>query len=153
MSAVLKPASRFEAMTEDHLDAVILVERRIYEFPWTHGNFRDSIRAGYSCRILRDERDIIGYAVMMLGAGEAHLLNLSVSDSRQGRGFGGRLLGHLIGIAREHRAQELFLEVRPSNEVGLRLYGKHGFRRTGVRRGYYPAAGGREDALVLTLPL
>ena len=153
MSAVLKPASCFEAMAEDQLDAVFAIERRIYEFPWTVGNFRDSIRARYTCRILRDERDIIGYAVMMLGAGEAHLLNLSISDCHRRRGFGGRLLRHLIGIAREHRAQELFLEVRPSNEAGLRLYGKQGFRQTGVRRGYYPATAGREDALILSLPL
>jgi len=153
MSAVLKPTLRFESMAEAHLDAVMPVEGRIYEFPWTAGNFRDSIRAGYICRILREEHEVIGYAVMLIGAGEAHLLNLSISDTRQRRGFGGKLLRHFIGIARDHGAQELFLEVRPTNAAGLRLYEKHGFRRNGMRRGYYPAANGREDALILILLL
>jgi [ribosomal protein S18]-alanine N-acetyltransferase len=157
MSAVPKPASgpatHFSPMAEPDLDAVLRIERAIYEFPWTRGNFRDSLRAGYSCRAARAEGELVGYAVMMLAAGEAHLLNLSVAAGRQGRGHGRALLGHLLAVARDHGARVLFLEVRPSNGAAQRLYAAFGFEQIGVRRGYYPAHGGREDALVFSINL
>jgi ribosomal-protein-alanine N-acetyltransferase len=153
MSAVLRPAPEFEPMREADLRAVLDIEEGIYEFPWTLGNFRDSLRAGYSCWVIREGRRVIGYAVLMLAAGEAHLLNLSVAAHSQRRGHGRRLLDHIVQAARGHKAKILFLEVRPTNEVGQRLYGGYGFRQIGVRRGYYPARKGREDALVLALEL
>ena len=153
MSAVLQPAPGFEPMGESDLDAVIGIERRIYEFPWTPGNFRDSLGAGYSCWVVRSAGALVGYAVMMLAAGEAHLLNLSVDDAFQRRGHGTSLLRHLLATARDYGARILFLEVRPSNAAGLELYARNGFRQIGVRKAYYPAHGGRENALVLALEL
>lgn len=157
MSAVPRPASgsatQFFPMTESDLEAVLRIERVIYDFPWTRGNFRDSLRAGYSCWAARAGGELVGYAVMMLAAGEAHLLNLSVAAPRQGRGHGKALLAHLLGVARDHAARVLFLEVRPSNGAAKRLYGGFGFEQIGVRRGYYPAQGGREDALVFSINL
>ena len=153
MSAVLRPAPRFEPLSEADLRRVLEIEGTLYEFPWTPGNFRDSLRAGYCCRVVRDGRRLIGYAVLMLAAGEAHLLNLSVAAPAQRRGHGRSLLEHVVGIAREHEAKVLFLEVRPTNEVGQRLYAGYGFKQVGVRRGYYPAHRGREDAIVLALDL
>ena len=153
MSAVLRPAPGFEAMREGDLRAVLEIEEAIYEFPWTLGNFRDSLRAGYVCRVARDGRRLIGYAVLMLAAGEAHLLNLSIAAPSQRRGHGRGLLHDIVRIAREHKAKILFLEVRPTNHVGQRLYAGYGFKQIGVRRGYYPARKGREDALVLALDL
>ena len=157
MSAVPKPASgsatHFSPMAESDLERVLRIERAIYDFPWTRGNFRDSLRAGYSCWAARADDELIGYAVMMLAAGEAHLLNLSVAAGRQQRGHGRALLAHLLGVAREHGARVLFLEVRPSNAAAKRLYGAFGFEQIGVRRGYYPAHGGREDALVFSIAL
>jgi len=152
MSAVLRPAG-FEPMRESDLRAVLEIEEDIYEFPWTLGNFRDSLRAGYACWVIREGRRVIGYAVLMLAAGEAHLLNLSVAAGSQRRGHGRKLLHDLVELARGHKAKILFLEVRPTNEVGQRLYSGYGFRQIGVRRGYYPARKGREDALVLALDL
>ena len=140
-------------MSEADLRQVLEIEETLYEFPWTPGNFRDSLRAGYCCRVVRDGRRLIGYAVLMLAAGEAHLLNLSVAAPAQRRGHGRSLLEHVVGIAREHEAKVLFLEVRPTNEVGQRLYAGYGFKQVGVRRGYYPAHRGREDAIVLALDL
>jgi ribosomal-protein-alanine N-acetyltransferase len=140
-------------MSEADLRAVLEIEESLYEFPWTSGNFRDSLRAGYGCWVLRDGRRLIGYAVLVLAAGEAHLLNLSVAADAQRRGHGRSLLGHVVGIAREHEAKILFLEVRPTNTVGQRLYAGYGFRQIGMRRGYYPAHRGREDAIVLALEL
>jgi len=153
MSAVLRPAPRFEPMTEADLRPVLEIEESIYAFPWTTGNFQDSLRGGYSCWVYRDGGELIGYAVLMLAAGEAHLLNLSVAAHAQSRGHGRTLLDNVAGVARRYGAKILFLEVRPSNEVGQRLYAGYGFKQVGVRRSYYPARQGREDALVLSLSL
>ena len=153
MSAILKPAPNFEPMTEADLPAVLEIEKSIYSFPWTPGNFQDSLRAGYSCWVYRDGGQLIGYVVLMLASGEAHLLNLSVAAHAQSRGHGRSLLDNVVGVARGYGAKVLFLEVRPSNEVGQRLYVRYGFRQVGVRRSYYPANRGREDALVLSLSL
>ena len=153
MSAVLRSAPRFEPMTEADLRPVLEIEESIYAFPWTPGNFQDSLRAGYSCWVYRDGGELIGYAVLMLAAGEAHLLNLSVAAYSQRRGYGRTLLDNVAGVARGYGAKVLFLEVRPSNGVGQRLYAGYGFRQVGVRRSYYPARQGREDALVLSLSL
>lgn len=153
MSAVLQPLPWFEPMREGDIDAVAGIEQRIYAFPWTVGNFRDSMRAGYSCWVHRDSERIIGYAVLMLAAGEAHLLNLSIDAAFQRRGHGARLLRHLMDFARGHQVKQFFLEARPSNAAGNALYAKCGFRQLAVRPGYYPAHEGREDALLLVREL
>lgn len=153
MSAVLKPQAWFEPMTEKDLESVMAIERRIYAFPWTYGNFRDSFRSGCPCITCRSSEGVLGYAIVTIGAGEAHLLNLSIAESQQRQGHGGRLLQYILGLARAHQAHRLFLEVRPSNDGARRLYLRHGFERIGIRRDYYPAESGREDALVLAREL
>ena len=156
MSALaLSPVEeRFEPMTAEHLDEVTAVEREIYPFPWTRGNFRDSLLAGNSAWLLRGaDHALIAYAILMLAVDEAHLLNLSVAAPYQGRGHGWRTLDWTAALARERGARSMLLEVRPSNPAAQRLYARYGFERIGVRRGYYPAKVGREDALVLRIAL
>jgi ribosomal-protein-alanine N-acetyltransferase len=153
MSAVLKDRPEFRAMRTSDLDEVTAIERSVYTHPWTRGNFVDSLNAGYQCRSYRIGGELVGYFVMIIAVGEAHLLNLSVSGTRQRQGVGSALLREAMQIARESSANHVFLEVRPSNEPALKLYSAFGFRRIGQRKGYYPAAVGREDALVLTLDL
>jgi [ribosomal protein S18]-alanine N-acetyltransferase len=153
MSAVLKEVPELVPMREQDLDQVLVIERAIYTHPWTRGNFADSLRAGYECRVLRLGREVLGYFVLMAAAGEAHLLNLSIAAAHQRNGHGSWLLGEAMALARQQRARSLFLEVRPSNNAAQALYTRFGFRKIAVRRGYYPAHAGREDALVLTLPL
>ena len=153
MSAVLKDVPRLEPMTGADLDEVVAAEKAIYTHPWTRGNFADSIAAGYDCRTWRFGGDLIGYFVLLVAAGEAHLLNLSIAATHQRRGYGSSLLDEVIRLARERNARQLFLEVRPSNTGAQALYSRFGFRRVAVRRGYYPAHSGREDALVLQLAL
>lgn len=153
MSAVFKPAQQLAPMREPDLDEVVAIESGAYSHPWTRGNFADSLRSGYACRTLREGDDLVGYFVVMVAAGEAHLLNLTIAPSHQRRGHGSALLGEVARIARERGARNLFLEVRPSNVAAQRLYERFGFRRIAVRRGYYPAHAGREDALVLVLAL
>jgi len=153
MSAVLKDPPRLAAMHEHDLEEVLAVEKAIYTHPWTRGNFCDSLRAGYECRTWRLEGELVGYFVLLLAAGEAHLLNLSIAARHQRSGHGRALLREASDLARRRGARSLFLEVRPSNLAAQALYTRFGFRRIGLRRGYYPAHSGREDALVLTLAL
>jgi len=153
MSAVLKQTPRLEPMREADLAEVAAVESAIYTHPWTRGNFADSLRARYQCFTLRSGGALMGYFVLMVAAGEAHLLNLSVAAVHQRKGHGTALLGEVMRLARELGARTLFLEVRPSNLGAQALYRRFGFRRVGVRRGYYPANAGREDALVLSIVL
>ena len=153
MSAVLREVPRFEPMREEELAAVLEIENAIYEHPWTRGNFADSLRAGYECWTYRVGARLVGYFVLIVAAGEAHLLNLSVAGQHQRRGHGGALLGESIRISRQLGARNVYLEVRPSNRAAQALYTRFGFRHIALRRGYYPAGTQREDALVFTLPL
>ena len=153
MSAVLKDVPLLGPMAERDLDEVVAIENAIYTHPWTRGNFSDSLHASYACRTWRLGAELIGYFVLMAGAGEAHLLNLSIAARHQRSGHGSALLREAAQIARRLGARSLFLEVRPSNQAAQALYRRFGFSRVGVRRGYYPAHSGREDALVLSLAL
>ena len=153
MSAVPNNLPELGVMSDADLPEVVAIEQGIYTHPWSEGNFADSLRAGYDCRTWRMQGELIGYFVLMSGAGEAHLLNLSVAAAHQRRGHGAALLREATRLARSRGAGAIFLEVRPSNLAGQRLYTRFGFRKVGVRRDYYPAAGGREDALVLSLAL
>lgn len=153
MSAVLKDAPQLAAMRETDLDAVLAIEQAVYSHPWTRGNFADSLRSAYQCHTWRLGSELLGYFVLLVAAGEAHLLNLSIAAPWQRRGHGSALLGEAMRIGRESGARHMFLEVRPSNLPGQALYERFGFRRIAQRRGYYPAVRGREDALVLSRAL
>jgi [ribosomal protein S18]-alanine N-acetyltransferase len=128
---------------------VVAIERASYQFPWSEGIFRDCLRVGYVCRVITVSRQVIAYGVMSFGAGEAHILNLCVGAAYRCRGVGKRLLAALTERATAAGMGEAFLEVRPSNTAAIRLYQSLGFEQVGMRRGYYQAASGREDAVVL----
>lgn len=153
MSAQLDHQTRFEPMRFDDVGVVVDAEKDIYPFPWTRSNFTDSLSAGYNAWVCRLGDEIIAYGVMMQVLDEAHLLNLSVKRSWQGRGYGYALLSHFLALARSNGAVRMFLEVRPSNEHALALYTRCGFEPVGVRRGYYPSVTGREDAIVMAADL
>jgi len=136
------------------LDAVLRVERAAYGFPWTRGNFVDSLAAGYLAELLVDRDGLIGYYVAMAGVDEMHLLNLTVAPVYQRRGHARTLLDALQRHCRERGLPRLWLEVRAGNERALQVYAVRGFVEVGRRRGYYPAGKGqREDAIVMSLPL
>jgi ribosomal-protein-alanine N-acetyltransferase len=140
-------------MAEADLDDVALIEARNYEFPWTRGNFGDSLDAGHSAWVVRAGEKLLGYAVLLRVLDEAHLLNITIDRSSRGTGRGRALLGQVCKLARDGGARQLFLEVRPSNQVAQKLYQSVGFKVVGRRRGYYPAPNGREDAIVMLLTL
>ena len=153
MSAVLAPRIEMLPMRTADLDEVLSIEESVNSFPWARGNFTDSLSSGYSCWVCRVDGELVGYFVLMLAVDEAHLLTISVAGKRQNLGFGARLLRHAMQLARERGASVMLLEVRPSNAKAVTLYRHFGFKQIGVRRAYYPAVDGREDALVLTHPL
>lgn len=151
MSAEPEQLSRvvkFRLMTQADVPRVMEVERDSYPFPWSEGIFRDCVRVGYVCRVVEFRGVIYGYAVMSCGAGEAHVLNICVSRDLREQGVGRRLLHFLFELARKIGAEDMFLEVRPSNPIAIHLYESAGFVRVGIRKGYYQASPGREDAWV-----
>lgn len=143
-------ALRLRAMQDADLPEVLAIEASAYAFPWSIGVFRDCLRAGYGCWVLEAATgELAGYAVLSIAADEAHMLNVCVAPALQGRGHGRRLVARMLDLARWHRAERMFLEVRPSNPAAIALYRSLGFAEIGQRPRYYPAAGGREDAIVM----
>jgi ribosomal-protein-alanine N-acetyltransferase len=147
--AVAMPELSFRNARESDVPEILRIERLSYAFPWTEGIFRDCLRVNYTCRVAEIGVAIAGYGIMSVAAGEAHLLNLCVGEDYRCCGIGRRLLAHLLQVAGNVGAREAFLEARPSNTSAIRLYQSLGFVQIGVRRGYYQAVDGREDAIVL----
>src|SRR6516164_11156489 len=150
---LLAPELVIRAMRGGDVPDVVAIERGSYQFPWSDGIFRDCLRVGYVCRVVTVSRQVMAYGVMSFGAGEAHILNLCVAEAYRCRGIGRQLLNSLIERAGAAGMADAYLEVRPSNITAIRLYLSLGFEQVGMRRGYYQAVGGREDAAVLKLPL
>ena len=144
---------KFRSMTPADLPAVAAVERTAYAFPWSEGIFRDCLRVGYLCRVADVDGEIVAYGIVAMGAGEAHILNLCVRSDLRGRSIGRQMLMLLLERSRQAGMTDTFLEVRPSNLHAIALYQSVGFVQVGLRKGYYQAEGGREDALVLKLEL
>jgi ribosomal-protein-alanine N-acetyltransferase len=160
LSSPIQPAPlgwRLQAMKPEDLAEVLEIETAVYPFPWTHGNFLDSIRSGYETWILRELAPpgrLLGYFLLMHGVDESHLLNITVRADHHGQGVGRLLLDKVSAIARQAGKKEVLLEVRPSNLRALQIYLRYGYSRIGVRRNYYPApANRREDAIVMRLVL
>lgn len=145
-------ALTFRPMTEADMDAVLKVEYAAYTHPWTRGIFLDGLKS-YEIWLMFEGQQLVGHGVINVIIDEAHLLNITVKPESQGRGLGLRLLEHLMERAMVLDGRECFLEVRASNQSAYRLYERYGFNEIGRRRDYYPAAGGREDALVMACTL
>lgn len=143
------PAVDIRPMNELDIPLVGAIERAGYQFPWSEGIFRDCLKVGYVCRIVEADGEMAGYGIMSVGAGEAHVLNVCIREEYRCRGLARKLLLYLLDRARVAGMHEAFLEVRPSNTVASRLYRSLGFEQVGIRKGYYQATGGREDAEVL----
>ena len=153
MSAAPNALLQYGPMALTDLKHVIEIENQTYTYPWTLGNFRDSIQAGHRCVMLSYGETLVGYAVVLFAADEAHLLNLTITPEWQRKGYGRAFLLHLISIAVTEFTRSFFLEVRRSNAPAQALYSSIGFNTIGARRNYYPAHAGREDAVVMELKL
>ena len=148
-----EPPSVIRDMSHDDVFMVSDIERRSYEFPWSHGVFRDCLLAGYQCIVLERDGTLTGYAVLSIAAGEAHILNICIEPTYRSMGYGERLMDDILFRARTASVREIFLEVRPTNTNALALYRKKGFHTVAKRPAYYQAEGGREDAAVLVKKL
>ena len=135
-------------MTLDDVDAVMLLENEVYQFPWTDRIFKDCIRVGYDCWLALLENRVVAHAVISVAAGESHILNLSVTEDHQGKGIGKQFIQFLLNIAYNKRAQIMMLEVRPSNVRAIKCYNSAGFNEIGSRKDYCPSPNGKEDALL-----
>ncbi|MEX0734532.1 MAG: ribosomal protein S18-alanine N-acetyltransferase [Steroidobacteraceae bacterium] len=144
---------RLRPMTPADLPRVAALERESYVFPWNDQIFADCLRVGYHCVVVETAEGVSGYGVLSMGAGEAHVLNVCISEGLRRRGIGRGLLFALLGHARDRGIRDAFLEVRRSNRAAIALYHDLGFECVGQRRGYYQAQDGREDALVYRLEL
>jgi len=150
MSAVIKPESpRIRPMEIMDIKRVMKVELAAYEYPWSPNIFRDCLRVGYYCCVIEDEDDVIGHAVMSYAVGECHILNVCILPELQRQGLGRRMITHLLEVGFRNGVRIAFLEVRLSNLVAYRLYETLGFTEVGIRKDYYPAVNGREDAMIL----
>ncbi|MEO5677325.1 MAG: ribosomal protein S18-alanine N-acetyltransferase [Usitatibacter sp.] len=153
MSAVPVPQLHYRRMRMADLADVAHLEKGLYAFPWSLGNFRDSVTAGYDCWTVTHGETVIGYAVLMVALDEAHLLNFAVASEWQNQGIGRAFLRHMVQVARLAACEIVYLEVRPSNLPARHLYKVAGFQQIAIRPEYYPAVSGREDALFLGLSL
>lgn len=145
-----------QRMTVADLPEVTLIEESQYSFPWTRGNFLDSIESGYDTWILRDKDShrLLGYFLLMHAVDESHLLNITVHAREEGRGYCRTMLDKVVTLSRDCGMNSVLLEVRPSNTRALNIYLRYGFTRIGTRRNYYPAPDNRrEDAIVMRLAL
>lgn len=153
IAPIAEPPVTLRSMNHDDLASVSDIERRSYDYPWSHGVFRDCLLAGYQCFVLQREERVIGYGILSIAAGEAHILNLCVDPRYRSHGYGERLLDEVLRRSRAASVREVFLEVRPSNRTALALYRKKGFHQVAHRPAYYQAREGREDAAVLVRKL
>lgn len=145
----------YEPMQEVDLDEVVAVEQEIYPYPWSRANFSDSLSQGYHAWVLRgQDRELMGYFLVMGIVDEAHLLNVAVSRKWQGKGVGRLLVNQAVALSRGLGMESILLEVRPSNVRALEIYQRYGFVEIGRRKGYYPSVNStREDAIVMRFGL
>lgn len=137
-------------MAEADLEAVLRIEREVHAHPWTLGNFSDALRSKYECKVYASETgEMLGYAVQMLAVDEAELLDIAIAAQHQRQGWGHKLLEEMMVLARRHGMRRMVLEVRASNVAAIGLYRRAGFADIGLRRDYYPAKNGREDAILM----
>ena len=149
MNEELSAMVEIRTMNYSDLKQVLVVEKKAYPHPWTLGIFRDCLRVGYHAWVMTLDRNVIGYGVVMLSPGEAHILNICVDPDYQGKSLGRYLLRHLVKNSNLTDVDMVLLEVRRSNVNAQELYQSEGFHELGVRKAYYPSENGREDAIIL----
>lgn len=143
----------YRPMRGSDIRSVVAIEEQVYNFPWPAHTFNDCLKIGYLCWVCERVDEVVGYGILSLGAAEAHVMNICVSPRYQNQGLGRRMMNKLIEVALENRSKTLLLEVRPSNQPAIALYQSMGFSEIGIRKAYYPAKNGREDALMFSLAL
>ena len=140
-------------MIETDLDAILLMEQQSYPVPWTRGIFEDCLRVNYPAWVLAEKDLLIGYILFSVGADEAHRLNICISPDHLRQGHAKSLLVDRMNLLKEKNVHTVFLEVRVSSKPAIALYESLGFERIGLRKDYYKAQEGKEDAFTYKLIL
>ncbi|GLS90918.1 ribosomal-protein-alanine acetyltransferase [Psychromonas marina] len=125
------------------------IENSAHTHPWSEKLFLSNFGQRYFSHVLLSDDVVIGYFVASAVAGEVTLMNIAVALENQGQGAGQQLLQFLLDYSRKTEQQEVWLEVRISNETAIHLYQKLGFVEVDVRKAYYPTDNGREDAVIM----
>ncbi|MDB2705671.1 ribosomal protein S18-alanine N-acetyltransferase [Pseudomonadota bacterium] len=141
-------------MQPSDLADVVSIEREANQFPWSLKNFEDCLKANHKSWVFFDDSNaILGFTIVQKVVDEAHILNICIKPSVQGQGHGRDLLNYIIDYANKISSVLIVLEVRSSNKRAQNLYLQAGFNEMSVRKNYYPAAEGREDAVLMGLDL
>lgn len=143
------PSDAIIAMALSDIPAVYAIECNAHSHPWSQTLFLGNFGKRYFNHVLFCDGNIVGYFIASYVAGEVTLLNIAVSPSHQGQGLGQQLLAYLKQFSIDLDQQEIWLEVRASNQSALTLYRKLDFVEVDVRRAYYPTDNGREDAIIM----
>lgn len=143
----------FRPMTSSDLTSVLAIEQQGYDFPWSQNLFEQSIKSTKYCVVALSGEQVIGYAILSYVVGEAELLNICIDSNHQGKGYAKALLHHLIEHAADKDNHEMYLEVRVTNTPAIHIYEQAGFNEIGRRKNYYPTKAGKEDAILMALPL
>jgi ribosomal-protein-alanine N-acetyltransferase len=145
--------NKIYSFTKEDLDGVVKIENRCHLTPWTNKNFIDSYDAKNLFKVLKNETDIIGYYIAIFASDECELLNITVKPGLQKKGFGQLMLKDFFNECRKANITNIFLEVRRSNSLAIRLYEYNGFNEVGVRNNYYQNRDGKEDAILMGLAI
>ena len=143
----------YDYFGEEDIDIVLDIERQSNPFPWTIKNFKDCVEKGYYSLVLKEAKQVIGFAILSVSTEESHLLNIGLTSSRRGQGLGRELLEKMIMAAEVMGSKKIFLEVRVSNIIAIDLYKASGFKEIGLRKNYYRIKDGREDAILMSKSL
>jgi ribosomal-protein-alanine N-acetyltransferase len=144
---------KYRPLTQADLTAVMQIEDAVYPHGWTIGIFQDCLRVGYNCFAIELNKHLVGYMILSVAVGEAHILNIAIDPLYQKQGIGTLAMQQLMDISLAKGAEAAFLEVRPSNKYAIQLYEGMGFSQVGLRKDYYPTEKGREDAIIMAIPL
>ena len=143
----------FRSMQEHDLPAVYRLEKACQPMPWPCWCFRSTIRSRASCWVVEKEGEIIGFGILSIEKGRAHIMNMCVAPAHQRQGLGRRIMLHLLSIAKKKHARNAWLEVRSTNRPAILLYRKLGFRAKLIRKGYYRMRHGRKNAIIMARKL
>ena len=138
------------SLCQSDLPAAFQIEKRAHAFPWSEHTFASNQGERYLNYQLTVEGRMAAFAITQV---EATLFNIAVDPDFERRGLGKALLEHLIDELEKRGVLTLWLEVRASNVAAIALYESLGFNEATIRRNYYPTADGREDAIIMALPI
>lgn len=136
-------------LTKADLEQVCAIEKKAYTIPWTDKIHAECIESGYPSLVLEQGGAIVGYVIFNYLYDECHLMNIVTDPGFQGLGVASQLISAMYEKAKESGMVKVILEVRASNEVAIGFYHKQGFTEIGLRKQYYKAVDGHEDALVM----